>query len=37
MFKDYFDPALARALKMPRKLTQVKLTFGWESIEIPVV
>ncbi len=37
MFKDYFDPALARKLKMPRKLTQVKLTFGWESIEIPVV
>ncbi len=37
MFKDYFDPVLARNLKMPRKLTQVKLTFGWESIEIPVV
>jgi hypothetical protein len=37
MFKDYFDPQLARALKMPRRLTQVKLTFGWESIEIPVV
>jgi hypothetical protein len=37
MFKDYFDPALARPLKTARKLTQVKLTFGWESIEIPVV
>ncbi len=37
MFKDYFDPRLARALKVTRKLTQVKITFGWESIEIPVV
>lgn len=37
MFKDYFDPHLARILKVPRRLTQVKLTFGWESLEIPVV
>jgi hypothetical protein len=37
MFKDYFDPRLTHPMKVPRHLTQIKVTFGWESIEIPVV
>lgn len=37
LFKDYFDPRLTRAVKVPRRLTQIKLTFGWENIEVPVV
>jgi hypothetical protein len=37
LFKDYFDPKLSRPVKVPRRLTQVKLTFGWESIDVPVV
>jgi hypothetical protein len=37
MFKDYFDPRLTYATKVPRRLTQIKVTFGYENIEIPVV
>ncbi len=37
LFKDYLDPKLARPTKVPRRLTQIKLTFGWENIEVPLV
>jgi hypothetical protein len=37
LFKDYLDAKLARPTKVPRRLTQIKLTFGWENIEVPLV
>ena len=37
LFKDYFDPQLARPVKTPRRLTQIKVTFGWENLEVPIV
>jgi hypothetical protein len=37
LFRDYFDLAFAHPLSVPRRLTQIKLTFGWESIEVPIV
>ena len=37
MFKDYFDDKLTASVKVPRRLTQIKITFGWENIEVPLV
>lgn len=37
MFKDYFDPNVTSQVKVPRRLTQVKVTYGSESIEVPIV
>lgn len=37
LFKDYFNTLLTKSLSVPRKLTQIKVTFGWESIEVPIV
>jgi hypothetical protein len=35
VLKDYFDPQLRKVLEIPRKLRQVKISFGVEAIDVP--
>jgi hypothetical protein len=35
LLKDFFDPRLRKVLHAPRKLRQLKITFGVESINVP--
>jgi hypothetical protein len=34
VLKDYFDPKLRKLVHVPRKLRQVKITFGVEQIDV---
>ena len=35
LLKDYFDPKLRKLVTVPRKMRQVRISFGVESIDIP--
>ncbi len=35
VLKDYFDPELRKLVQVPRKLRQVRITFGVEQVDIP--
>jgi hypothetical protein len=35
VLKDYFDPALRKVVPVPRKLRQVRISFGLEQTDIP--
>jgi len=35
LLKDYFDPKLRKVVAVPRRLRQVKITFGVEQVDIP--
>jgi len=35
LLKDYFDPKLRKLVMVPRKLRQIKVTFGVEQIDVP--
>src|SRR5439155_25311177 len=35
LLRDYFDPALKKIFKVPRRLRQVKIAFGIEQIDVP--
>jgi hypothetical protein len=35
LLKDYFDPALRKVIRVPRRARQVRITFNVESLDIP--
>ncbi len=35
LLKDYFDPKLRKVVRVPRKLRQVRITFGKEELDVP--